>query len=92
MTTTAYRVTYERVGRRGGRDGSPAPEPLIVEADSAETLAWQVEVDIRPYLASQNVEVLVDLDKQRGYIFAGINNGGSFTLERLQGAEGGDAS
>lgn len=92
MTTTAYRVTYERVGRRGGRDGSPAPEPLIVEADSPSGLAWQVEVDISPYLASRNVEVLVDLDKQRGYIFAGINNGGSFTLEPLQGAEDGDAA
>lgn len=90
-TQTKYRVTYDRVGRHGGRDGSKPPAPLTVWAVTAEGLEEHIYKDVRPYLASRGVEVVVDLDAMRGSIFAGMNNGGSFTLEALQVAEGGDA-
>lgn len=90
-TQTKYRVTYERVGRHGGRDGRPAPAPLTVWALDAEGLAEHVRKDIRPYLLSPWYEVAVDLEAMRGQIFAGMNNGGGFTIEVVQVAEGGDA-
>jgi hypothetical protein len=88
-TQTQFRVTYERVGRHGGRGGRPAPAPLTVWAIGADGLAEHVLKDVRPYLASRDVEVVVDLDGMRGFIFAGLNNGGSFAVEQLAVAEGG---
>jgi hypothetical protein len=87
-TQTFYRVVYERVGRRGGRDGSPPPPPLTVWAMSPDSLAEHVHRDCRHYLTSRETEVVVDLEAMRGQIFAGMNNGGSFTLEVLHTAEG----
>lgn len=88
-TQTKYRVTYNRVGRHGGRNGSPAPAPLTVWAVDAEGLAEHVHKDIRPYLLSRDTEVVVDLERMAGSIFAGMNNGGSFSIEAVQVAEGG---
>jgi len=82
-----YRVTYERVGRRGGRNGSTPPPPLTVWAMSADDLAEQVHRDIRQYLLSQDSDVAVDLEQMRGQIFAGMNNGGTFTIEQLASSE-----
>lgn len=90
-TQTLYKVVYERVGRRGGRDGSPPPAPLTVWALDADGLAGHIHRDVRRYLASRETEVVVDLEKMTGFILAGINNGGSFTVEALHVAEGGDA-
>jgi hypothetical protein len=90
-TQTKYRVTYDRVGRRGGRDGSPAPDPLTVWSVTADGLAEHIHNDIRACLASRETEVVVDLENMRGHIFAGVNNAGTFSLEALQVAEGGDA-
>lgn len=82
---TQYEVTYERVGRRGGRNGTPPPA-LTVWAASAGHLAELVHTDIRRggYLASRGIEVAVDLERMRGFIFAGLNNGGSFTIRRTE--------
>ncbi|MEV8548379.1 hypothetical protein AB0L04_00790 [Streptomyces glaucescens] len=88
-TQTLYRVVYERVGRRGGRDGSPPPAPLTVWATSADSLAAHIHKDTRRYLASRETEVVVDLENLRGHIFAGFNNGGGFRLEVVTTAEGG---
>ncbi|MEU2062868.1 hypothetical protein [Streptomyces sp. NPDC013455] len=90
-TQTKYRVTYARVGRHGGRNSSPAPAPLTVWAVTADGLAEHIHRDVRPYLSSPHIEVAVDLDTMRGQIFAGVSNGGTFTLEAVQVAEGGDA-
>lgn len=90
-TQTKYRVTYNRVGRHGGRDGSKPPAPLTVWAVTVDGLAEHIHKDIRPYLLSRDTEVVVDLEAMRGQIYAGMNNGGAFTLEALQVAEGGDA-
>jgi hypothetical protein len=86
-TQTKYCITYDRVGRHGGRNGSPAPAPLTVWAVTLEGLAEHILKDIRPYLLSSDIEVLVDLEAMRGQIYTGFNNGGTFSLEVLQVAE-----
>jgi hypothetical protein len=90
-TQTLYKVVYERVGRRGGRDGSPPPPPLTVWAMSADSLAEHIAKDTRRYLTSRETEVIVDLEKMTGFILAGFNNAGTFRLEELATAEGGAA-
>lgn len=88
-TQTKYRVTYDRVGRHGGRNGSPAPKPLTVWAVTADGLAEHIAKDTRPYILSGDVEIRVDLEAMSGSIFAGFRTAGTFTLEVLQVAEGG---
>jgi hypothetical protein len=88
-TQTKYRVVYDRVGRHGGRNGRPAPAPLTVWAVDGGGLADHIYKDIQPYMLSSDVEVGVDLELMRGWIFAGMNNGGSFTIEVVQVAAGG---
>lgn len=78
-----YRITYERVGRRGGRNGTPPLQPLEVWAISPDHLAEKVYDDIRKCLASRDVSVNLDLENGTGQIFAGMNNGGSFTITKL---------
>ncbi|MFF0166725.1 hypothetical protein [Streptomyces prasinus] len=90
-TQTLYRVVYERVGRRGGRDGSTPPPPLTVWAVDADSLAERIHKDARRYLTSRETEVVVDLENLRGCIFAGFNNGGGFQLEVVATTEGGAA-
>jgi hypothetical protein len=90
-TQTQYRVTYDRVGRHGGRNGSPAPAPLTVWAVTADGLAEHINKDIRPYLLGQYSEVHVDLEQMRGFIYSGMSNGGSFTIEALATTEAGAA-
>lgn len=88
-TQTKYRVTFTRVGRRGGRDGSPAPGPLTVWAVTTDGLAEHIEESARPYLWSQDIEAVIDLERMVGQIYAGPNRGGSFSLAILQVVEGG---
>lgn len=76
-----YLVTFERVGRRGGRDGSAPPAPLSVAASSGEHLAVQVLAYARPFLASRGVDVVIDLVEGRGCLLAGFHTAGEFTVE-----------
>ena len=78
-----YRVTYDRVGRRGGRDNSAPPPALTTWALGADDLAGLVHLNVRQYLLSRDVWVDVDLSTGRGYISCGFNNGGSFTVACL---------
>jgi hypothetical protein len=78
-----YLVTFERVGRRGGRDGSPPPAPLATAASSGEHLAVQVLAYVRPFLASRGVDVVIDLEEGRGFLLAGFHTAGEFTVEEL---------
>ena len=82
-----YRVTYRRVGRRGGRNGSAPPPALTVWAMNADDLALQVHRDVRQYLGSHFFEVLVDLEQMRGSIVTS-SLAGSFTVERIAEAPG----
>lgn len=91
-TQTKYRVTYDRVGRHGGRNGSKPPVPLTVWAVTADGLAEHIAKDVKPYILSDGAEVVVDLEAMSGRIFAGFRTAGTFTLKALQVAEGGDAA
>lgn len=85
-----FRITFERVGRHGGRNGSQPPAPVDLKATDAEDLAGQVWGHIRRFMASTGIEVVVDLERKRGQIYAGFSNGGSFTIEQLDPIGGGD--
>ena len=39
---TTYRVTFDRVGRHGGHDGSPAPAPVEITAATLDDPAAPV--------------------------------------------------
>lgn len=67
-----YTVTFERVGRN-----HDVP-PLEVESDNADEIAFNIYTYARKFLASRDVEVIVNLDELRG----SINYGrfGTFTL------------
>lgn len=67
-------VTFARIGR------NREVPPLDVRATDADDLAQQIHQYARPHLMSRDVEVVVDLGEMRGSIFAGCNNGGTFTL------------
>ncbi|MFB7739587.1 hypothetical protein ACFC08_35610 [Streptomyces sp. NPDC056112] len=81
-----YRVTFDRIGRRGGRDGSAAPEP-IVRSFGGDQLADSIALYARPFIASRAFEVVVDMEKMNGFIVAGFHNAGSFTIEQLAVAQ-----
>lgn len=87
-TNTKYRVTYDRVGRHGGRNGSKPLAPLVVWAVTADGLAGHIAKDVDRYLLSNGAEVVVDLDTMSGHVLAGFRNAGTFSLEALQVAEG----
>jgi hypothetical protein len=78
-----YLITFERVGRHGGRDGSTPPAPLTVETDDNDQLVLQVLAYARPFLASRGLEITIDLDEGRGWLLAGFRNAGEFTIEEL---------
>jgi hypothetical protein len=80
---TRYRVTYTRVGRHGGRDGSPVPAAITVEAVTAEQLLDQIAQDVRRYLGSPEYGLSYDQATGTGHIFAGLRTAGSFTVEAL---------
>jgi len=79
---TTYCVTFDRVGRHGGRGGSPAPAPVEIAAADLADLAAGVLKAARPYLASREVEVELD-ESGRGSIICGFRVGGTFTFEVL---------
>ncbi|MDH2424831.1 hypothetical protein [Sphaerisporangium sp. TRM90804] len=83
-----YRVTYDRVGRR--RD----IPPLVVVAAGADHLSDLVWNDVRKYVLSEDLDVVVDLEAMTGSILCGFSLGGRFTIEVLDGqtnAQVGDA-
>lgn len=87
-TQVRYRVTYTRVGRRGGRDGTRPPVPLTVWTASERGLLECIERDVRPYLASRFIDVAIDFDAMTGWVLAGVHTAGEFTVERLAVFEG----
>lgn len=84
MNDQTYLVTFERVGRHGGRNGSTPPAPVTITANGSYEAAEAVVKAARPYLASRGVEAVVDLDEGRGEIHAGFRIAGTFTIEPAQ--------
>lgn len=78
---TRYLITFERVGRHGGRDGSAPPAPLTVDAADGEHLVDKVLAYARPFLGSRGVDVVIDLDEGRGFLLAGFHTAGEFTVQ-----------
>lgn len=77
-----YTVTFERIGRRGGANGSAPPAPLTAKARDGEDLLDQILRYSRPFLGSLDVGVTSDSELTRGFIDAGGRNAGNFTIER----------
>lgn len=74
---TTFRVIFDRIGR----DHDVAP--LLADARDATDLAEHIHRYARPYLVSRDVEVFTDLQKMSGSILCGLNNGGTFRIERV---------
>lgn len=79
----SYRVTFERIGRTGGRDGTAPPDPLVARVLDEDGLAERIFAYARPYLRSSDVDVVVNLEELRGSILCGLSSGGRFTIERM---------
>jgi hypothetical protein len=76
-----YTVSFARVGR------NHSVRPLeITSSEDADYIAERIHRYARQYLASRDVEVMVDLDKMTGSIFCGFNSGGTFTIAASGGA------
>jgi hypothetical protein len=74
---TRYRVEFTRIGR------SHAVPPLTTDADDPGDLAVKIHRYARPFLASRDVEVAVDLTDGTGDIFCGLQSGGKFTVTEV---------
>ncbi len=76
-TAKRYRVTFERIGR----DHDPAP--LELRARNADELALLIYRHVKGRLASDDIDVHVDLEALRGSILAGFHLAGTFVLEPI---------
>ncbi|MFE9844694.1 hypothetical protein [Streptomyces goshikiensis] len=77
-----YRITFDRIGRHGGRSGAPAPAP-IERALTGDALADSIALYARQFLGSPSFEVVVDLESRNGFIFAGFRTVGSFSIAEV---------
>jgi hypothetical protein len=69
-----YRLTFDRIGRNHD------VAPLDLDLDDPDEIAEKVYRHARPHLRSRDVEVHIDLDAGRGFIFCGFHNGGTCTI------------
>jgi hypothetical protein len=75
-TDTSYLIKFDRIGRNHD------VAPLVARVLDADQLADVIYRYARPFLFSQDVEVVVNLepDKMLGLIMCGFQCGGSFTV------------
>jgi hypothetical protein len=73
-----YQVTFDRIGRNHD------VAPLTAEAGDAGQLAEVIYRYARPHLVSRDIEVSVDLGAGKGYVFAGIQTGATFTITEVE--------
>lgn len=75
-TDTSYLIKFGRIGRNHD------VAPLVARVRDADHLADVIYRYARPFLWSQDVEVVVNLepDKMLGLIMCGFQSGGSFTV------------
>lgn len=82
-TTTAYVVTFERIGR--SHDIAPLELTLPEDETVGHAISEAVYEYARPYLRSQDLDVVTNLGETpgtggTGTIFAGFQVGGRFTV------------
>lgn len=73
-----YVAKFERIGR------NHHVADLEFEARNADEAAHEIWKYARVNMASRDVEVVVDLEEGTGMIYAGLHNGGSFTVEEAR--------
>lgn len=81
LVPVEYLVTFDRIGARGGRNGSPAPDPLTIVGIDGDDIASQVGQYALRHLGSQAVEVHVNTELGRGLITTGLHTAGRFTFQ-----------
>jgi len=73
-----YRATFSHLGRS---------HDLIIDAEgeTAEGIAGSLYFGIKRgrYLVSKDVQVVVDLDELKGWVYAGFHSAGTCTLEAV---------
>lgn len=86
---TEYLVTYGPVGIPGSPAGRPTPAPHAVHALGGQALAEAIRRHVAPYLGTQSVFVVVDLNVLGGQLMLSGRKAGLFNLEIIP-AVGGD--
>lgn len=74
---THTRVTFDRIGH----PSQGAPAPLDIPSSDPDEIAETVYRYARQRLASQDVEVVVDMDDMTAHIFAGLRCAGRGEIE-----------
>jgi hypothetical protein len=81
---TSYRCDFERIGR------DHYVPPLVVEADDADEIAFNVFTYAKKFLASSGFDVTVNLETGKGFIEAG--RFGKFDITATEGGSGNGSS
>lgn len=82
--TTEYRVTFTRIGARGGKQGTEPPLPLTAQARDSDHLAELIGDYALQFLGSSDCTVSFDSELTRGTINVGVGSlAGEFTIERI---------
>lgn len=79
-TKARYLIKFDRIGRRR------TPPDLNTEATSADDLAAKIHRYARKFMLSRDIHVHVELDEKgdgKGHITAGVQSGGTFTVETI---------
>jgi len=78
MTPVSWIATFDRVGRNHD------VAPLELRCDDPDEMAFAIYNHVRRFLASSDIEVVVDLeDNPHATIFCGFNTGGSAALRKV---------
>jgi hypothetical protein len=77
--STSYEVAFFRLGR-----GTDVPEPFVI-ADVVHPVDIESAVlrAARPHLRSSGIDVGINLDEGKGYVYAGFHCVGEFTIREL---------
>ena len=73
-----YTIKFERIGRRYDI------ADLVVITDDVDDLSAQIYAYARPYLGSRDIDVILDLENHKGYIFCGMRTGSQFTVDFVE--------
>jgi hypothetical protein len=77
--STSFEVTFTKLGR-----GTNVPEPFVI-SDVAHPVDIESAVlrAARPHLMSTGIDVGLNLDEGKGYVYAGVHCVGRFDITEL---------